>query len=136
MNQLSFEPGHKYTLITMGALSTRKEIIITRQDQDKRFVYREKGSKKEFYLPDISKLQQKLIFAGHDIPIVLDSETDAFMVDANCNFVTDDPAALRALLESTCLTSLSDKKDCIQYRHPNNPSDSAYEFLYPSNTQD
>lgn len=106
---IKFEIDGKYTLVAISeglAHSIRHEIVITGfNDGCDRFTFKEngRGKRREFFLPGAEKLDQQLVFEGHFLPFVLDSETDSFCGNAMFNFVTDDPAELRLFIKQYCL---------------------------------
>ena len=112
-----FKPNKKYTIVKIGEMAVcyRMEIIALEVDLSTgRALGRPKGKKKPLYLPAPEQLEKQLLFEGHDLPFVLDSETGVFCGSATFNFRTDDPEALRDFLESKCL----------------NPSISTFEKIY------
>jgi len=66
--------GNKLTIFEIGfiASTVKREIEITRK-MNERLVFRIKGKRKEFYLPDLTKC---LVFVGHNLPIISDSEIE------------------------------------------------------------
>ena|SRR5579872_3350426 len=108
----------KYTLIyiSAAAITFRKEITIARFDESTgRHVAKEKGKRTPYYLPAADKLQDYLVFEGHNLPLVIDSDTDRFTGNAQFNFVTDNPAGLKAFIEMKCLNPSPDKFARILY---------------------
>lgn len=94
----------KYTLITVSdflATTTKREIIITHSVPNGKWVFKHKGERKKFYFPQ--DLRYTLVFGGHDLPVLVDTETSRFTGNALFNFVTDEPDKLKSFIVQHCL---------------------------------
>lgn len=114
--KFKFEVNQKYTVVVIGEFGAtiRNEIVISRFDEAKqRYVFKVKGKRKEYYIPD--GIDEQLLFKGYGLPILVDTETDYFQGDANFNFVTDDPAPLKAFIEANCLNLTDEKRQRIMF---------------------
>lgn len=133
---IEFKINSPYTLVSISewlAHTQRTEIIITRREESSgRYVFKKKGKRKEFYLPKPESLQEQLIFAGHNLPFVIDSETNRFIGNAQFNFVTEKPQELKAFIEQHCLNPSASNFSKILYRPPHIAGDSLVELaLFP-----
>jgi len=98
------------------AITRRNEIIITGLDKKRgQYLYKLKGSRKIYYLPKPEELQRRMFFSGHNLPFVIDSETDRFIGNAQINFVTDNPDALREFIKTNCLNPSQETFNNIFY---------------------
>lgn len=112
------EIGKQYTFIYITGMATtgRHELTITGKNPDGRFTYKLKGKRKEFLLPTDSTLHKDyLIFKGHSLSYVLDSDSNRFYGNARFNFVTTTPQLLREDLEKNCLNPSPEKWAKIMY---------------------
>jgi hypothetical protein len=116
---LQFKTDHKYTLIAISgwlAHTVRNEIIIIGFDErQKRHTFRHRRKKKAFYLPIDADIDDQLVFEGHELSFVLDTETNRFAGNAAFNFVTDEPDLLRAFIEEKCLNPTPEKFNKILF---------------------
>ena len=113
-----FKPTKKYTIVKIAELAVcfRLEFIALEVDNSTgRTLARPKGKRKTLFLPPPEQFENQLIFEGHDLPFILDSETLRFSGNAYFNFVTDDPQTLREYLESKCLNPSPEKFAKIHY---------------------
>lgn len=134
MEKLSLKINHPYTIVCISemlAITQRMEITITGYDNQKqRYTYKPKSKRKEYYLYPAYRLEEHLIFEGHGLPFVLDSEeNDRFLGNACFNFLTDNPADLREFLKKNCLTPLEGKQEKILYTTGKGSED--YHPLFP-----
>lgn len=97
-------PGD-YTWITISdwlAITERDEITITGfLQKEQQYTYRYKGSKKEYIFPLLD--WKCLLFEGHNLPLLIDSETNRYMGNACFNFITDKPKELKQFIAVDCI---------------------------------
>ena len=100
----------KYTVIKISdwlAITTKEEIIIIRYSSIyQRYIYRQKGRKKDLILP--VDAHNWLFFEGHGLPLKLDSETDRFMGNTQFNFVASNPEQLKQYILNNCINPDTD----------------------------
>ncbi len=112
---IPFKVNEKYTLITVTdflAITSKSEIIVTRSLPDKRWAFRYRGKRKEYYFP--RDLKHTLLFEGHNLPLLVDSETSRWFGNAKFNFVTDQPEKLKAFIVQNCLNPDPEKLGMIR----------------------
>lgn len=101
---IQFKVPGNYTRLRVSewmATTDKDEITITGfQDTQKQYTYKHKGSKKEYLFPLTGDC---LLFEGHNLPLLVDSETSRFMGNACFNFVTDNPEELKEYIQKYCL---------------------------------
>jgi hypothetical protein len=118
-----FKMHTEYTIVSVSkwmAHTTRSEVTITGYDTVfKRCLCRRNGTRKQFLVDPDRELARQLIFAGHRLPFLLDSETGSFIGNALFNFVTDQPAELRSFILRNCLNPSEENFRKILY----SPSD-------------
>ena len=112
--EFKFEVNQKYTVVADGERNAtiRSEIVIRRFDVNKqRYIFRIKGQRKEYYIP--SDIDKHLLFKGHGLPFLVDTETIYYANSVGFVFVTDDPAPLKAFIETNCLNLTDEKRRSI-----------------------
>ena len=114
---IPFKIGGKYTIVKISdalAHTMKAEIQIVGFDQELgQHIYTFKGKRKRFLIGKERELDKQLVFEGHALPILVDSDTDRFMGNGRFNFVTDDPAGLKAFIEKNCLNPSPEKFEKI-----------------------
>lgn len=86
--KLQLKAGDKITMIQIGgmAMTRKSEITITGFDEAKqRYTYKEGRKRKEYYLPE--KLNEVMLFKGHGLPLLVDTETNKWSGNACFNFI-------------------------------------------------
>lgn len=99
-----FSKNQKYTLVAIGggAFTSRSEMQTLEMDPASgRMICKVGRKRKRYYAP--SDLKDILVFQGHGLPFILDSETSSFVGNAQFNFVTDDPKGLKEFISEKCL---------------------------------
>jgi len=92
--------GMKYTYfhISSMALTTKVEITIV-DIQDGRGVFKQRGKRKAFYLPE----ETILLFKGWDLPIKSDFDTGNFRGNACYNLIAESATFLRNFIINNCI---------------------------------
>ncbi len=128
-----------YTMIFISeslATTTKDEIIITGLDEKRqRYIFKRRGSRKEYYLPPTEQLQERLFFEGHNLPLMVDTETNRFSGNACFNFVTDYPQILREFIKTKCLNPSPVTFEKILYSNSSNRTGSLIESRLFTNQQ-
>jgi|GEM_PF-2237032 len=137
--EIQFESNEKYTWIGVSdfmATTFKREIIIMHSNDAGRWIFKHKGKRKEYFFPKDTK--DMLIFKGHNLPFIVDSETDRFFGNAKLNFVTDDPLKLKAHIKEYCINpDLATFSSIRVTPTDRNKVDGEGEALYPeTNTEE
>lgn len=100
---IQLKVNQKYTCIRISGFATcvKYEIIITGIASNGSYICKNKGKRKEYYFN--GDLRDMLLFEGHGLPLLVDSETNRFFGNAKLNFVTDEPEKLRTYIGQNCL---------------------------------
>mgnify|MGYP000555965748 CR=1 FL=1 len=103
----TLEVGKAYTMLRIDsflAMCHKSSIVITRQ-QGERFIYKEKGKRKEFYAPDPAKNDNSVMY--FDCPATdfkVDTDGGGIMRGNACfNFTSPSPEQLRELISAHCI---------------------------------
>lgn len=121
MIMLELNPQDTYTLVRTNGMTNKMVVSSTAKlDQtdsqnNTAYSYKEKGKRKPSHFWLVRK--GSLVFLGEDLPFMVDSETDSFMVDACINFVTDKPAELSKWLVANNLNEEFAEWGKINYRY-------------------
>jgi len=133
-------PGD-YTWITISdwlAITERNEITITGfQQKEQQYTFRKKGSKKEYRFPLTD--WKCLLFEGHNLPLLIDSETNSYMGNACFNFITDKPEELKQFISMNCINPDAETFTHIMFTPALNRDtcrDLPYTPLFPDNETD
>ena len=96
----------KYTFFHINglAMTTRKEIKIKGKDE-KGFIYAEKSKRKKYYLPTDEDI---LIFAGWNLPIKSDMQTNYFRGNACFNIVGESLKDVKHFIETYNLCEITE----------------------------
>lgn len=130
MNQPQLNKGASYTFIALNgfAATSKTELIITGFDESRRrYTFKMKGKRKEFYLA--GDLSEQMIFEGHDLPMKVDTETNKWAGNACFNFVTDTPDELRPFLKSKNINPLFKNWGSVTFLKVDH--DFEYQMLFP-----
>lgn len=102
---IQFKLKEKYTLVHIIVKGGyfRQEIVITSRTLDNRFTYKIKGKRKEQFIPVEEELDKMLVFQGHNLPFVLNTERNRFLLSTKLIFISDNPDVLRNFVNENCL---------------------------------
>jgi len=97
-----FKKNQKYTLISSNVFTSRDEIQTLDCDPiTGRIIFKRGRERKRYLVP--ADLSNRLIFNGHQVNLLLDSETGKCVGNCRFNFVSDDVPSLKAFLIEHCL---------------------------------
>lgn len=126
--ELKLEVGKRYTVVHIGealAMTIRHEITIT-DTEDEKYVYKEKGKRKEYYINP----RNTFIFAGWGLPLRVDTDDEVRRIvrgNACFNFVGD-AEVVRDYIDTKNLNPGARKEIALIV---NPKKDDGEELLYP-----
>lgn len=119
---IDFKNNGQYTLVTVNVMCSRKEITILGTDPiSGRKMYKEGKGRKKLLMP--LNFENILVFEGHSLPFLLDSETNRFIMDCHFHFLTDNAQELREFISSNCLNPDEYKFSRIYFSPKENRTD-------------
>lgn len=105
---VDFKDKGQYTIVTVHVICTRKEITIHGTDPTSGCkMYKEGKGRKKLLMP--LNFENILVFEGHSLPFLLNSETNRFVMDGHFHFLTDNAQELREFISNRCL-NLDERK--------------------------
>ena len=109
------EINKSYTLVAVvDKITVKVEVIITDYTNGKYSAKRRDWPIPEDVPADLAKV---LVFAGHNLPLLIDSQTFVFNPNGKFNFITSDREGLKAYLLHNCL-NLDNRKRAKIYTSP------------------
>jgi hypothetical protein len=116
MQDVTLKSGAKYTLIHISqtGICFRREFEVISEDQGNYEIkIKDQQARQILFARQVT---EALIFKGHDLPLLVDSDTPHFAMNRRFNFVTHSPRLLRVFIVEQCLNLSDEKKARIWYR--------------------